>query len=155
MAHAPSKTLQHLKSRQRYLQLGVFFLMTIMIWVGFSLFHSQRTSSISPELTKLALPLTPTINQAVLESLEAKQTYTDQELSGFTIYKTVRLSDSRTEAIVPLAVSEADLELVRLASVSASPSVASTAAQPWIEPYWYRWFGSSSRCVCWFFSLKW
>lgn len=104
--------------------------MTIMIWVGFSLFHSQRTSSISPELTKLALPLTPTINQAVLESLEAKQTYTDQELSGFTIYKTVRLSDSRTEAIVPLAVSEADLELVRLASVSASPSVASTAAQP-------------------------
>jgi hypothetical protein len=84
---AANKDLSHLYKRQQILQLATFTLVTIFIWIGFSLFRSQKKTSISAEQTLLSQPLTPSINTQVIESLEQKNHYTQEQLQDFPIYK--------------------------------------------------------------------
>lgn len=93
---APSKDLAHLYKRQQILQLATFTLITIFIWIGFSLFRSQKKTAISAEQTLLSQPLTPSINTQVIESLEQKKYYQDEELQDFPIYKILVESNKNT-----------------------------------------------------------
>jgi len=86
--------LKSLQDNQRLLAILVFSLVTVVIWVGFSLLNSQTKSSISPELRALAKPLNPTINTDVLDEIAAKREYTPDELTNFTIYS-IKLSDAQ------------------------------------------------------------
>lgn len=81
--------LQKLKHNQFLMYLLVFSLVTITIWVGISLFLSQKTDQVDPDLQKLALPLSPTIDTKAIDTIEQNQEFPLESLSNFPIYMSV------------------------------------------------------------------
>lgn len=125
---AKRKTLDQLKQRQRLLQILIFSLVTIAVWVGLSLFRTQRQTTISPELRGLAEPLTPTINQSILSELEQKRVYTSSELQNFPIYKFIVDTQTGSEQVVTI-----DVEPTPSPTATPTPSPSPTPA-PTPEP---------------------
>jgi len=82
----PVTTLKSLNNQQNFLRILIFSVVTIMIWIAFTIFRTQQTTQISPELQKMALPLTPTIDMDVISRIDQKKSYSDQELSSFPVY---------------------------------------------------------------------
>jgi len=78
--------LKNLKKRKEVLIILIFLFVIVIFWIGLSLFSSQQKLGITPEQKALAQPLTPNVNTAVLEKLEAKKKYSDFELREFPIY---------------------------------------------------------------------
>lgn len=96
------KRLSGLRVKQQVLYVLIFSFVTVTIWIGGSLFSSQKKSGITPDLLELAQPLNPAINTAILDEIEARPNYTDEELSYFQIYKIIRSKDGREQQIVPI-----------------------------------------------------
>lgn len=85
--------LTSLQRNQTFLKILIFTLVTVIIWVGMTLFSTQRSTEISPELIKLSEPLNPNINLTVIEQVEQKRSFSPEELADFPIYS---LSISKT-----------------------------------------------------------
>lgn len=102
--------IRKIQKNRQALAILILFFVSIIFWVSVSLIASQTTEKISTELTDLAKPLTPTIDTEVFAEIEAKKTYTQDELSSFTIYKALTSKDGKSDRIVPLEVSIEDLE---------------------------------------------
>ena len=83
-------TLQSLNNQQTFLRLLIFSFVTVVLWVGFSIFSSQQKPQISEELQKMAVPLNPNLNLEVVSRIEQKKSYSDEELSNFTIFTVVQ-----------------------------------------------------------------
>lgn len=116
-----------LKQKQGLLRILIFSLVTIMIWVGFSIFHSQNTTAISPDLLKLAEPLNPNINVDALQRIEQKRSFGPNDLANFPINRIVVQTDG-TEQVVR---GTGDLlSLIATRSASPSPSPVLTPVQP-------------------------
>lgn len=98
----PEKKLSGLRFKQQALYLMIFSFVTVTIWIGGSLFSSQKRTGISPELLELAKPLNPTINTGLLEEIEARKNYTDEELKYFQVYKVIKSKDGRIQQVVPI-----------------------------------------------------
>lgn len=98
----PEKKLTGLRFKQQALYLMIFSFVTVVVWIGGSLFSSQRRTGVSPELLELAKPLNPTINTALLEEIEARKSYTDEELKYFQVYKIIKSKDGRIQQVVPI-----------------------------------------------------
>jgi hypothetical protein len=111
----PEKKLSGLRFKQQALYLMIFSFVTVTIWIGGSLFSSQKRTGISPDLLDLAKPLNPTINTGLLEEIEARKSYTDEELKYFQVYKVIKSKDGRIQQIVPI---ESQLEEVPDAQVN-------------------------------------
>ncbi|CAN5288309.1 hypothetical protein BH10PAT2_BH10PAT2_0470 [soil metagenome] len=86
----PVTTLKSLNNQQNFLRILIFSVVTIMIWIAFSIFRTQQTPQISAELQKMALPLNPTINLDVINRIDQKKAYSDAELGNFPIYGVVQ-----------------------------------------------------------------
>ena len=98
----PKKKITNLRVKQQALYVMIFSFVTVVIWISASLFRSQRRTGISPDLLELAKPLSPTINVDVIDQIEQSESYTDQELVQFQIYKLIKSKDGRTQQIVPI-----------------------------------------------------
>ncbi|MCL4208889.1 hypothetical protein KJZ63_04665 [Patescibacteria group bacterium] len=96
------KKLTGLRFKQQALYLMIFSFVTVVVWIGGSLFSSQKRTGVSPELLELAKPLNPTINTALLEEIEARKSYTDEELKYFQVYKIIKSKDGRIQQVVPI-----------------------------------------------------
>jgi hypothetical protein len=96
------KKLSNLRVKQQALYIMIFSFVTVVIWITGSLFRSQKKTGISPDLLELAKPLSPTINVDVIDSIEDRKVYSDQELFEFQIYKIIKSRDGRTEQVVPI-----------------------------------------------------
>ena len=82
-------SLQSLQQKQVFLRILIFSFATILVWVGFSLFLSQQQTGISPELQQLAKPLNPNIHLEVMNQIQQKRAFSDQELQGFPILRMI------------------------------------------------------------------
>lgn len=122
------RTVDQLRQRQRILQIAIFSLVTIMVWVGLSLFRTQRSSSIDPALRELAIPLTPTINQDVISNLEQKRVYQPNELRNFPIYKFIVNNETGTEEVVTIDVEQEVAGPAPSPTPSPTPSPSPTAS---------------------------
>jgi hypothetical protein len=71
-------------------------------WISVSLFSSQRSTKISPDVNKLAEPLVPTLDTSVLDTIDSKVTYTTEELADFPIMVIVNDTQTQEERIVPI-----------------------------------------------------
>lgn len=109
MTNTGKKRLNALKNKQQLLYLMLFSLATVIIWVTISLITSQKRPGISPELQKLAAPLTPTLNQDTLRKIEQKRFYSDADLANFPIYKVITSSNGIDERIVTIETAEEDI----------------------------------------------
>lgn len=81
------KQLANLRQRQEILAILIFSLVAIMIWVAVDLFSSQQRTAISAELQKLARPLNPIIQTQIIDELEQKRHYGENDLLSFPIYR--------------------------------------------------------------------
>lgn len=106
-----NRDLNKLYKRQTMLQILTFTMITIFIWVGFSIFRSQQKTAISAEQRKLASPLTPSINNQVLDELQAKTYYSESELEDFPIYQIlVEEANTRKQTEQPTTEKETTIE---------------------------------------------
>ncbi len=94
--------LLNLKRGQYILYVLMLAFVVILFWVGGSLLRSQRTTGISVELKKLALPLNPNIDISVFTTISGKRVYNPQTLRDFPIYMVVRSDDGKTQQVVPV-----------------------------------------------------
>lgn len=97
-----SKEMNKLRRNQQILTILILLFVCMSFWIIVSLFSSQRSSKISPEINQMAKPLTPTLDSTVLDTLDAKVSYTDEELADFPIFILVRDNQTQEERIVPL-----------------------------------------------------
>lgn len=102
--------IRKIQKNRQALAIFILFFVSIIFWVFISLIASQTSEKISPELIELAKPLSPTIDTEIFKEIEAKKTYTQDELASFTIYKALTSKDGKVDRIVPLEVSIEDLE---------------------------------------------
>ncbi len=104
------RDLKKLQQNKQFLTILILLFVVLLFWVTISLITSQTTEKISPELQKLSKPLTPVIDENIFEKISAKRQYTEEELSGFTIFKVLVSKDGRTERVVPIEVTADELE---------------------------------------------
>jgi ABC-type Na+ efflux pump permease subunit len=75
-----------LQQRRELLVILLFLLVIVFFWITLSLFSSQFDSGITPEQQKLAVPLSPNLDLAVIEKLEQKHFFDSSELTTFPVY---------------------------------------------------------------------
>jgi hypothetical protein len=121
--------LTGLYRKQHILGVLLFSLVTIVVWVSISLITSQRKTSISPELQKLAKPLTPTLNLEVVEQIEAKKKYSESELASFPIYRTLSSTDNRAQATAAPISQTSSLGTLTGASEASSAATTATVSE--------------------------
>jgi hypothetical protein len=114
------KQLISLQRRQQMMYIGMFSLVTVMVWVAVNLFQSQKTTQISPELKKKAQPLTPSINQQIIQQIEEKRGFSEEELANFPIYKLI-LNRDGGEDKVTIDTPEENLRQTPVPRATATP----------------------------------
>lgn len=97
-----SKEITKLRRNQQILTILVLLLVSMAFWIIVSLFSSQRSTKISPDINKLAEPLVPTLDTSVLDTIDSKVTYTTEELADFPIMVIVNDTQTQEERIVPI-----------------------------------------------------
>lgn len=121
-------SLSDLRQKQAFLKVLIFSLVTVIIWVGFSIFRSQNKTAISPELLQLAVPLNPNINAETLNSIKAKKKFTQEEIAIFPIYRIVISATGEESIVSNLNTSRAEGSLNSLVTQpSPSPTPVSEA----------------------------
>lgn len=131
--------LIQLRHNQHFLAISILLLASVLIWVGFEMFKSQKISKITPQQKKLAEPLSPVLDVSVVENLENKIYFSESDLNNFQIYKFVTLDDGELSRAIPIDQDISTLESLRPSpapvpsttptSTSSSPT-ASDSAQP-------------------------
>lgn len=126
-----------LYANQKLLTVLVFSLVTVLVWVGASLFRSQRKTSISPELQELAAPLNPSINAEILTEIEQKRQFSPSELADFPIYvlrdrdaatrQTAPAATSPTPTATPVAEPESSLDLTEAVTADQSTPISTNS----------------------------
>ncbi len=101
--------LKNLQQSQQLLAIAILFLVVVFSWVFIEMFTEQQKSTISPALTKAALPLTPTLDLKTIDSLESKHYFSSDELASFPIYKFISTENGKESIIVPITVFAEDL----------------------------------------------
>ena len=102
--------IKSLRHGQQLLAIVILFLVLTFAWIFLSIFAGQRESTISPALQNAAKPLTPQIDEATLETIENKRSYSDEELDNFTIYKIITVNRGKEQKVVPITYDETEEE---------------------------------------------
>lgn len=126
-------TLNQMKHQQQFLAILVFAFIAIIIWTSASLISSQNTVALDKDLLKLSRPLTPTINQKVIQELQQKKVFLNSQLRDFPIY-IIRKEKGQVEQVIELGSepepSPSPSPKTRAATSSATPvSTATNSAQ--------------------------
>jgi uncharacterized protein HemX len=116
------ETLKKIKHQQQILAMLVFALVAAIIWIGASLFTSQQKTEISKDLQRLAKPLTPSINQDVIQRLRQKKVFLESQLHDFPIYMT-RQNQGLAEQIVEIGTEPEPTPSPHIQNPSPTPSV--------------------------------
>lgn len=102
--------LAQLRHNQQFLAIAIMFLVSVLFWVGFEIFESQQITTITPQQIKLAEPLNPVLDIAVVDALENKPYFAESDLSNFTIYKLVSFEQGEFSRAIPIGQDESTLE---------------------------------------------
>ena len=60
---------KHLHFAQEMLWVGTFTLVTVVIWISYSIYLTFVKPTIDPDISQLLEPLNPTLDQATLQNL--------------------------------------------------------------------------------------
>lgn len=121
-----SKELSHLKTNQQLLTILILLFICMVFWIIISLFSSQTSTKITPEITEMAKPFNPTLSVEVLDTLENKKNFSDQELSNFPIYIIQKDVVTQTESIVELGSGQTVNSPQATVQPTASPTPSAT-----------------------------
>lgn len=133
---AATTQLQKIRSSQTALSIFILLLVGVLLWIIVTVFSSNRDSQISAEAQQLATPLNPNLDVSVLDTLDAKTMYSDNQLSDFPIYVIVRDNQTQTEQVVPLGTQLAPTQptITTPSEPVPTPTTAPAATQPATQP---------------------
>jgi len=121
--------LAQLRQKQRILQIFVFSLITVVVWITFSMFRSQKKTVITAQQLKLAESLNPSIRIEVLDKLDKKQLFAESELTGFPIYKILVAKDGKSQSMVTIDTPDESAMPVVQPTPSPTPQATASATQ--------------------------
>ena len=121
--------LSHLQQKQTFLKIFIFTFVTVMIWVGLTLFRTQQRPGITPLQQKMAEPLNPNINAEVFDLVEQKKFYSPEELTDFPIYALVTVKGGEKELVV-FSASDRSQKFAETLATEESVDNSPEAAQP-------------------------
>lgn len=84
-----SNTLNHSFFGHRSNTLLIFISLVCIgtiVWIFVSIYASQNASALPPDVNEAATPLDPNLNTAILDKLDTKNIYSQEELDSFPIY---------------------------------------------------------------------
>jgi len=64
----------------------LFLFVIVIFWIMVGVFSSQQTAGITTEQKSLSTPLSPSLNISVIDKLEQKKSYSEEELADFPVY---------------------------------------------------------------------
>lgn len=99
---SPLEQLNLLKRDQFALGLLIFSLVTIMAWIGVSMYFTQRQPTLSPEIQFIAQPLNPNLDQDTVKKIEDETYYDPNTLTSFPIYVLYKDKTNSTTRMVTL-----------------------------------------------------
>jgi hypothetical protein len=70
--------VKHYKLKQDLLWVGTATLVTVIIWVAYSIYLAFNKTTVDPEVNRLLQPLNPSLDQQTLMSLDDRFTPPDQ-----------------------------------------------------------------------------
>lgn len=139
MAFNIQKQLRNIYQQQQLLYMFVFGLVLSIAWLVVAIFSSQTSTKIDAELQRMSVSLNPNINEEVIEILEAKRSFSDEELANFEILRVFEIGKENI-VVLPLGSEPPSLEqleptitrtsLLDIAVQNDSPVFASNSAQP-------------------------
>ena len=78
--------LGKLQQRKELLIILLFLFVIVIFWIVVGVFSSQQTAGITTEQKSLSTPLSPSLNISVIDKLEQKKSYSEEELADFPVY---------------------------------------------------------------------
>ncbi len=94
------QAIDALRTREALLRVLIFTMVTVLFWIGFSIFFSQQKTKVKVDTQKHTLPLNPNIDAKTVDELATRKTYTEQELSGFPIYDRIVGEDKVSHLVI-------------------------------------------------------
>ena len=55
-----------------FFRLSILTLVTVIVWIGMTVYRTLNSSQVKPEVTKLLLPLTPTLDLDTIEKIRQR-----------------------------------------------------------------------------------
>ncbi len=92
--------LEKIKTKRKLFFALIFALAAAFVWIFVSIFSTQGAAGVSPEMKKMAEPLNPTLNTDVLDRLESRRYFTQQDLQRFPVYAIIENEDTGAILIV-------------------------------------------------------
>jgi hypothetical protein len=134
-----AKQLEKLKHKKKLLVILIFALVSVLVWIVVGIFSAQTKLGVSPALTAMAKPLTPTLKGAVLETIEQKKYYPENQLEAFPIFAIIEneegtgfsvidVVNNRINTVIGAESSEGE-ELEATTSGDLSSPLATSAAE--------------------------
>lgn len=125
MSQAPTvkSELNKLRHNQQFMAIAILLFASVMVWVAFGLFSSQKSTRVTSQQKQQAQPLTPTLDTTVLDTLEGKTYFSESELESFTIYQLVSAEDGVFERAVPIGTDLSTLEPEETDDTAIVPSL--------------------------------
>lgn len=125
------RALEALRRREGLFRVFIFSLVTVMFWIGFSIFFAQQKTKVKVDTLKFTQPLNPNINREILQDAAQRKRYTEAELQNFPIYD--RLVGEKGSSQLVIAGTAAD-ESINTASTSALPQLEPITFEPISSP---------------------
>ena len=94
------RVLDALRRREGLFRVLMFTLVTVLFWIGFTIYLSQQKTKIPPDIQKYTIPLNPTIDRKALEEITKLRQYSLEELSIFPIYDRIIDEEGFTQLII-------------------------------------------------------
>ncbi len=102
------KSIQKLKARKGLLYILIFSLVTVFIWIGISIFLSQKKTKVPEKVQNYTKPLNPNIDREIVEEIEARRYFSEDELQNFFIYTKQEEKTSTPLSTPPLSTQSAE-----------------------------------------------
>ena len=99
--------------RQDLSRLAILSLVTVVIWIGMSVYQALNKSQLAPDVKKQILPLTTSIDLDTMESIKQRQTVTTADWTSLEPAQTGELllpSEPISSPSATLEVSEPSTE---------------------------------------------
>jgi len=126
--------LSQLQKKQTLLKILIFTLVTVIVWVGLSLFRTQQETGIRPALVTKAEALNPNINVEVIDQIQQKTEYSDGDLNDFPIYSLFTTKSGEEQMVVFSAIDKTKRNVSTTDPATDVREQTQSPSQPPVEP---------------------
>lgn len=115
--------LDGLRRREDLLRILIFTLVTVLVWISFEIYLSQKQTKVAEDFASYTLPLNPNIDRTVLQEIQNRRGFSDEELQEFSTQQTSIITEDELESVsTPSAEIEDEDAVVVTPTPTAQPS---------------------------------